>query len=229
MPVMRDIPVSLEEGEVLRRMGMGQASSISPQIATLLHELLVSVNKLHLLEPAVAYEFYTITEVSNEGLCLEGNAALHGTLLSSMFAEAKELAVLVSTIGPNLEKESTESFDRGEPLRAMILDSIGNAAVDSLNQEVCRFMMGEASTRGYQASSPVSPGRPSFPISEQWNLFKLVPAEEISVRLTNSGMMIPCKSTSKVIGLGPEMRTWTRAEACDHCTMGKTCPYRVHA
>lgn len=55
----------------------------------------------------------------------------------------------------------------------------------------------------------------------------LVPIEQIGVQLSSSGMMIPRKSFSMVIGFGAEMPTWTRAEACARCNLAKTCRYKV--
>jgi len=86
----------------------------------------------------------------------------------------------------------------------------------------------EASSRGYQASSPISPGMPGLSITEQWQLLKMVPAQKIGVSLTSSGTMVPRKSASMVIGIGPQMKTWTRAEVCGRCSLAKTCPYRIH-
>jgi hypothetical protein len=181
------------------------------------------------LEPAIAYEIHSITEMRHDQLCLEGNAALHSPLLPSVLREAKELVVVVCTIGPRLEEEVTECFNKKEPLRGLLLDGIGSAAVDSLTQEVCKLMMREASSRGYQASSPLSPGMPGFPITEQWQMLNLVPAGEIGVSLTPIGMMMPRKSISMVIGMGSEMPTWTQAEVCARCNLRKTCPYKIHA
>ena len=109
-----------------------------------------------------------ITEMSHQQLSLEGKLVVQGPLLPSLLPEAKELAVVVSTIGPRLEKQVTDYTNQGEPLRGMLLDGIGSAAVDSLTQEVCKLIAGEALSRGYQASSPVSPGMPGLPITEQW-------------------------------------------------------------
>jgi len=229
MPVIRDIPLSLKTGEVLRREGFRGHSKIRPEIKSLILELLASVENAHLLEPAVAYEIHSITEMSHGQLSLEGNLVVPGPLLPSLLPEAKELAVVVCTIGPKLEKQVTDYINGGEPLRGMLLDGIGSAAVDSLSREVCKFITGEASSRGYQASSPISPGMPGLPITEQWQLFKLVPAREIGVSLTSSGIMVPLKSASMVIGIGPKMTTWTRAEVCARCSLRKTCPYRIPA
>ncbi len=228
MPVIHNIPLSLKTKEVLRREGIREYSKLGLKMKALIRELLASINNNHLLEPAIAYEIYSITEVGHHQLSLESNAALHGPLLSSVLAEAKELAAVVYTIGPRLEVKATDYFDRSEPLRGVLLDGIGNAAVDSLTQEVCKFMTSEASSRGYQASSPLNPGMPGFPISEQRQLFKLVPAQKIGVRLTSQEMMSPRKSLSIVFGMGPEMPTWTQAEACNRCNLKKTCRYRLH-
>jgi len=229
MPVIRDIPLSLKTEEVLRREGVKGHSKVRPEIKSLILELLASVKKAHLLEPAVAYEIRSIIETSHRQLSLEGNLVVQGPLLPSLLPEAKELAAVVGTIGPKLEKQATDYFDRGEPLRGMLLDGIGSAAVDSLTQEVCKFMAGEASSRGYEVSSPINPGMPGLPITEQWQLLEMVPAQEIGVSLTSSGIMVPRKSTSMVMGIGPKMTTWTRAEVCARCSLRKTCPYRIPA
>ena len=227
MPVIRDIPLSLETREVLRREGFRENSRIRPEIQSLILELLASIKKANLLEPDIAYEIYSISEMSHEQVSLEDDTTVHGSLLSSLMPEAKELAIAVGTIGPRLEKQATGYFNRGEPLRGMLLDGIGSAAVDTLAREVCKFMAGEASSRGYQVSSPVNPGMPGLPITEQWHLLKMVPAREIGVSLTSSGMMVPRKSTSMVMGIGPQMKTWTRAEVCARCSLRRTCPYRI--
>jgi hypothetical protein len=229
MPIIRDIPLSLKTREVLRRQGLGGGAKVRPEIEILIGELLTSVKKAHLLESAIAYEIYTITEISQRQLSLEGNPVVHDPLLPSLLPRAKELAVAVCTIGPKLEKQVTDYTSRGEPLRGTLLDGIGSAAVDSLTEEVCKFIANEASSRGYEASSPINPGMPGLPITEQWQLLKLVPAGEIGVSLTSSGIMVPRKSVSMVMGIGLQMAKWTRAEVCARCHLKKTCPYRIPA
>jgi hypothetical protein len=217
VPVIRDVPLSLKTGEVVRREGFRGDSTIRPEIKSLIRELLATVKKAHLLESAIAYEIYTITELGEQ------------PLLPSVLPTAEELAVAVCTIGPGLENQASEYFKQGEPLRGMLLDGIGSAAVDSLTEEVCKFIAGEASSRGYEASSPISPGMPGLPLTEQWQLLSMVPAQDIGVSLTPTGMMVPRKSASMVIGMGPQMAKWTRAEVCARCHLKKTCPHRISA
>ena len=229
MPVIRDIPLSLKTKEVLRRAGIREHSKLRSKAETSICELLTSVDEAHLLEPAIAYEIYPITKVDKHQVSLEGDIALHCSLIHSVFPQAKELAAVVCTIGPRLEEKVTDYFDRSESLQGMLLDAIGSVAVDSLAREAYWVIRRDASLSGYQAGSPLSPGSRGFPISEQWQMLNLVPAEEIGVSLASTAIMIPRKSVSMVIGIGPQMITWTQAEVCARCSLSKTCPYRIQA
>jgi len=109
----------------------------------------------------------------------------------------------------------------------MLLDGLGNVAVDALVEKACQFIVERALACNLLASSPFYPGMPDLPLSEQTKLLELVPAREIGVSLTCSGMMVPRKSTSMLIGLGTQMPIWSRAEVCARCQLNKTCPYKV--
>jgi len=229
MPVIRDIPLSLKTREVLRRQGLGGGAKVRPEIKNLILELLASVKETHLLEPAVAYKCYAVSGMNPDQISLEGDKAVHGPLLPAIFPEAKELAAVVGTIGPRLEKQVTDYSKSGEALRGVILDGIGSAAVDMMVPEVLRLIAGEVSSRGYEVSSPINPGMPGFPMTEQWNLLELVNTHEIGVSLTPSGILVPRKSVSMVIGIGPKMTRWTQAEVCARCSLRETCHYKVQA
>jgi hypothetical protein len=227
--VVRDIHLNLEKGQVLRREGIRQQSSVRPEIMTLIDELLVSVTDEHLLETAIAYEIHPVSGVDHDQLSVEGNMTLHGPLLFSALSNADELVTVVGTIGYKLEKQVAAYLNGGEPLRGLLLDGIGSAAVDSLAQETCKLIQNEALLRGYQTGSPVSPGIPGFPITEQWQLFRMVPSEEIGVRLAPSGIMVPRKSVSMVIALGKQITVRKQGEACARCNLNKTCHYKLVA
>jgi hypothetical protein len=227
MPVIRDIPLSLKTAEVLRRQGLGGRAKVRPEIKDLILELLASVKKANLLEPAAAYEFYKVNSMNGSQISLDGNEAIRGPLIPAVFPEAKELAVLLCTIGPRLERRVTDYSTSGEIVRGMILDGIGSTAVDMMIPEVLRRLSTEVSSRGYEISSPVSPGMPGFLLTEQWNLLRLVNADEIGVSLTASGVLVPRKSTSMVIGIGPKMTRWTQAQVCARCSLRETCHYKV--
>ena len=228
MPVIRDIPLKLDyNDELLRRQGLGEPDKVRPEIKKVIDEVLAEVDEQGLLEPAVAYEIYPITAMEPDRISLEGGGAIEGPVLPAILPEAKELIVLIATIGPKLEERVTEYSKGGKALRSMVLDGIGTAAVDSLIPKAMGLIAAEVAERGYEISSPVNPGMPGFPMTEQWNMLELAPAEEIGVSLSSSGVLVPRKSTSMVIGTGPEMTRWTQAEVCGRCSLNKTCPYKI--
>ena len=227
MPVIRDISLSLKTREVLRRQGLRGGAKVRPEIENSILELLTGVKKARLLEPAAAYEYYTVSSMNESRILLEGDKTIHSPLIPAIFPQAKVLAVLLCTIGPRLEKQVTDYSKRGETMRGMILDGIGSTAVDMATLEVLRRLAGEVSSRGYEIGSPVNPGMPGFPLTEQWNLLRLVKADDIGVRLTASGVLVPRKSASMVVGIGPKMTKWTEAEVCARCSLRETCHYKA--
>ncbi len=227
MPAVRDIPLSLNIKEVLRRQGLGGKAKVRPEIKSLIQELLADLESQQLLEPAAAYERYTVTGMSGGWIALEDGKAVHGPALPALFPEARELAIAVCTIGPRLEKQASDYTKNGQALRGMLLDGIGSAAVDKLVPEVIKLIAAGVAPLGYELSSPLNPGMPGFAMTEQWNIMELASGDRIGVSLTPSGILIPRKSVSMVIGIGPRMTRWTQAEVCARCNLSESCPYKV--
>lgn len=224
MPVISDFSLSLDE-KAIRRYPLTRYSMLKEGLSTVLGELLATVNSGHMLRPAVAYSLYSITAIDDDRLHLEGDRVLSGSSLFSTLSKAEKAAVLVCTIGADLEKAVSDCFESDEPLRGLLLDVIGNAALDRLTKEACRRITEEASGSGFGTTIPLSPGMPGFPISEQRSLVELVPAGEIGVSLTPAGVMVPLKSISMVMGLGRDIKS-EHYHSCDDCTL-EDCLYRV--
>ena len=227
MPVIKDFPIKLKKQEVLRRQGFGGGGKARPEIEILTGELLESLATRQLLEPQAAYEIYPIAEINPDSVQLEGGEVVNGSLIPDLFPESVELVTMICTIGPRLEEQVTACSREREALRGTLLDGIGSAAVDVLAREVCHSISKEVSSRGFQAGSPVNPGMPGLPITEQANLLSLAHAEEIGVSLTQSGIMIPRKSTSVILAVGGQMQTWSQADICRRCNLSEDCPYTV--
>jgi len=229
MPVVTDINLTLDTVQLMHRQGIGTPEKAKPGVTALSGELLNMVNEQHLLQPAIAYEIYNVVGIERERLSLDGGKILHGRILSSSLSQAKALSIVIYTIGPGLEEMVTAYFQQSEPLKATLLDGIGNAFLDSLSQQVCRIVSREAASRGYRASGPLTPGVPGWPISDQATLFRLVPAGAAGIHLTPQAMMVPRKSLSTVYGLGTNVPDWTAAEACRRCNLKNTCSYRLRS
>ena len=114
-----------------------------------------------------------------------------------------------------------------DPPFALALDGVGSAAVEALAGSACRGFEQEAVARGWRPSLPLSPGMVGWTVREgQAQIFALVDAAEAGVRRTEGGMMVPRKSLSLVLGLGPRLEAV--GSACAYCTLHETCRYQDH-
>lgn len=222
MLIVTDFQPSLEVAQVLRGQGIDPARA-RPAVARAAREVLGEARAL--LAPAALYAILPVRDFRHQRVTLEGGAVFEGPLVARALAGATELAIAVCTIGPALEERVAALFAAGDPVRALALDGAGTAALGEISRMTSARIRGEASARGLGTGMRASPGQEGWPLEQQRVLFSLVPGEEISVRLTQSCLMLPRKSVSFVVGLGPEMRP--DAVTCDFCSKRERCPWRV--
>jgi cobalamin-dependent methionine synthase I len=227
LPVIMNIPLALDTEQLLSRQGIGSPEKVKPSVVQRSQEMLDTVYRERLLSPAIAYEIYPVKIIKKSVIILEKGTELNSRLLSNLLSRAKALGIAIYTIGKGLEDRVATYFRQGEAMKALLLDGIGNAFLDSLSQEVCQIMGREASSRGYRASSPVNPGTPGWSLAEQRNLFHLVSAAEAGISLTARSMMIPQKTLSAVFGIGTDVPQWSPVEACQRCNIKDSCAYRL--
>ena len=178
---------------------------------------------LGLIHPAAWTAEIVVLEHRHERIRLVGGAALTGSLVTHQFSGAQRVVAAICTIGSELETATAHLFSE-DPLYALALDGLGNAAVESLAQQVCGYIAEQAVIEGLQASSPLSPGNSAWPVEVgQPQIFSLMDPSRAGITLTSGGMMIPKKTVSFVVGLGPEM---SQTNMCSVCSLNETCQYR---
>ena len=147
-------------------------------------------------------------------------------MIAQHLARAQQVIVMVCTIGEALEARVARAMD-DDPVFGLALDGLGSVAVESLAGLACNRFEGQTGARGWHASLPLSPGMIGWPVAEgQAQIFALLDPGLTGVRLTDSGMMIPRKSLSLVLGLGEEVASG--ASACSVCSLNATCRYQDH-
>jgi hypothetical protein len=176
-----------------------------------------------LLAPVVVSASFPVEELRHERLRLE-HGHLSGPLIAEHLHAARSVVVTVCTIGPALEDAASECFSE-DPAMSLALDAFGSAAVDLLGTAMCQRVDEQADAEGLRTTVPLSPGLVGWPVANgQRQIFELVDAASAGVRLTEGYMMVPKKSTSMVIGIGPDVEH--AGESCDYCSMAATCRYR---
>jgi len=229
MPVVQDPPITLEMADLLRREEGSRRREVPPRVLAAILELRQQAERERLIRPAFAFEAHPVVEISEERLVLDGGVILDGRMLVTRFRAARQILALVGTIGGALEQRSMECYEAQDPFRALLLDGIGNAAIDALSREMCRAASAFAAAEDLRASGPLAPGIHGIPLADQPLLLRLAGAERIGVRLSSGLMMEPVKSISMVIGIGAEVETWDKAQACSWCALKTRCDYRVSA
>lgn len=173
------------------------------------------------LQPMAGIRKISVLEHRHDRIVLENGTQLASPLVVRVLAGAVRVAAVVCTIGPGVEQLSAAQDNL---ILALALDGLGNAAVEAVGQQVCSRLGERARAAGLTTSVPLSPGEPDWPVDVgQPQIFSLLGPGPAGVRLTESGMMIPKKSISFVVGIGPNME---QTDLCELCSMREKCRYR---
>jgi hypothetical protein len=226
MPVLTDWSLAIDVDAVLRGQGADpdKIRRRSPRLVEAAGQALEKA--IVLLAPQVLYERLSVKEVRHEQVHLQGGEHLQGGRLAQHLGGARELAVVLCTIGDALEAYTSE-IAKENIVYGLALDGVGSASVEALANAVCASFEAEARESGLQASIPLSPGMVGWPVEHgQPQIFDLLDPAEIGVQLTANMLMIPRKSLTFVLGFGEKMNESTRT--CDCCSLQDTCRYQDH-
>ena len=226
MPVLREWDLVVDADAVLRGQGANPAviRGRSPSLVSTAERAIHDGS--HLIKPAVLVRRLAVEGVVHERIKLEEGAGLQGRLLAQHLAAASEVVVLLCTVGDDLEELASKTM-MSDPVFGLALDGLGSAAVEALANAACRRFEDEAKAAALQTSIPLSPGMIGWSVEEgQPQIFRLLPSEEIGVRVTPSWVMLPRKSLSMVLGIGTRMVE--AGKTCDYCTLRETCRYQDH-
>lgn len=226
MQVLRDWQLELDADKVLRGQGADPAvlRARNPRLMDLAARALAEGQNL--LDPAVAYLNLPVQSFRHEKLTLEGGAALSGPLIAQHLGGSSEVVVMLCTVGDRIEDPIREALEADPPF-GLALDGLGNAAAEALATAASNHFEAEGEIRGLHPSLPLSPGMVGWPVEEgQGQVFRIMGGNPLGIVLSGGGMMIPRKSITLVLGLGPHLERAGRA--CDYCNLRETCRYQDH-
>lgn len=196
--------------------------SRSPRLVTTAEKALEAATKL--LEPEVLVKEFKVAGFQHDSLELEGGKKISGPLVTGHLVGASYISVAVCTVGSKIDAYASEVMD-DDIVLGLAIDGVGSAAVESLANAVCREIELKAAADGYQTTIPLSPGMIGWSVEEgQPLIFGLINPDQIDVTLTPYQLMIPRKSLSMIIGIGPGINSGERI--CDYCAMRETCRYQ---
>ncbi|HXQ25068.1 MAG TPA: hypothetical protein VN822_01550 [Candidatus Acidoferrales bacterium] len=226
MGVITNLRVPLSIEDVTHAWGARRGKLASPRMLALVAELLERAETENWLQPAVSFQVWPIVEHGPGWMELSNGSRLKARLLSHYLRGASHLALGICTVGAAVENRVSEWFAASERLRAVVLDDIGSLALYRLSDQIEALLQKEAEARGLEASGVLSPGEDGFELTEQAKVAELAGGKSIGISITSTGMMIPRKSLSMVMGFGAQMPKWGRGERCARCGARERCPHR---
>jgi len=148
-----------------------------------------------------------------------------GKKISSYIKGANKICIFVVTIGGLLEEEASQLMQSGDHLRGYLLDRIGSFAVENAAENFEDGLRDKYAPKDRSVSNRFSPGYCEWPTSQQKKLDKILSFKKAGIKLTSSFMMVPKKSVSGIIGIGPAKVFSKRKSQCSICDK-KDCSYR---
>ena len=141
----------------------------------------------------------------------------------SQLKKTESLAVFACTAGEGIGKRSRELMAEGDPLMGYIFDVTGSIVVDAAASFMQNSLAESLVISGRNITNRYYPGYCGWSVSEQHNLFKLLPDNFCGISLTDSALMDPVKSGSGIIGIGEHVK-FTKY-TCSYCNR-TDCIYR---
>jgi hypothetical protein len=210
--------IEIDKRHVLRRIGYKDDCEPSPRIAALISEYTQLAQKL--IKPSYSYVIKNIDMVRKRDVFVGDLVAFRSYVIARLLEQCQQVGAFLVTIGDELEKKATRLADEGLILESYTLDAIGSSAVEKIAELMETEIREKVSAQGFCISRRFSPGYCDWSIRQQKELFRMIDGDSVGVRLTTEYLMIPQKSVSGIVGIGPSC---TDIEAYNPC---RTCKKR---
>lgn len=129
-----------------------------------------------------------------------------GRIVTRQLRGSEAYALFVCTAGTAYQDFMERLTDEGDMVRLFIAHSIGSVIAERCADYMEGILQATIDKLGWHRTNRFSPGYCGWHVREQQILFPLLHGHDTGVKLTPSSLMMPIKSVSGVIGLGPAVR-----------------------
>lgn len=137
--------------------------------------------------------------------------------------KSESVAVFLCTAGAEIGNRSKKAMSEKDYLKGYVYGIIGSEIVEAAADLMQTDIEKEMNITGLKITNRFSPGYCGWDVSEQHNLFRLIPDNFCGIRLTAFALMDPVKSISGIIGIGKNVKY--NPYTCRLCDL-KDCVYR---
>jgi hypothetical protein len=194
--------IAVHRTRVARALGYRELPEV---VANLIDDLLPRVNRRLRIRCGVALLPGEILRVCEDTIECAGTTFSTGALIAGRLGKCRTLALFAATIGPEVEKWSRELMAGPDMLSGFVVDIIGSESVEHVVDLLEDKLASQVRWRHWTLTNRYSPGYCGWPVTEQHKLFALLPPDFCGITLTPHALMVPLKSVSGIIGLGPDV------------------------
>ncbi|MFA5143537.1 MAG: vitamin B12 dependent-methionine synthase activation domain-containing protein [Candidatus Omnitrophota bacterium] len=175
--------------------------------------------------PKIAIVKKFIAKFETASFTLEDGPVISTKELSAYIKGANHIYAFLATIGKDVEEKATSYMNGGDHLSGYLLDRIGSFAVESMAKNAEDALRRKLQLKNLSVSMRFSPGYCDWPIEEQSKIAQIIDFSSVGVTLTQSCVMVPRKSITAVVAVGPGDLFKDIRSPCAVCNM-RVCDYR---
>lgn len=213
----------IDKSEIELTMGYTE-NNIPTHFVELINDVIVRAGPLCKIRAGYKIVNAKYNNVEKEGIYIDGIFLSTKKIVTGKIKKAEKAAVFVCTIGPAMEGWSRELLKNGDGVLSYIVDTVASVITESATDVLHDHISREMKIKDLKITNRYSPGYCDWVVSEQNKLFSMLPEKFCGITLTESAIMIPMKSVSGIIGIGPDVK-WQKY-TCDTCGI-KDCTYRI--
>ena len=205
---------NINRRRVLLDIGYTSDSEASVRMVSLVNDYIENAHQY--IAPSFSYTVRDIVLVTGNSVTIEYDVVFESEVISKLLEKANKVAVFVVTIGNYLEDSAAQLAEDGLVLQSAVLHSIGSDAAEKLADSVESQISEVAHNQGLTITRRFSPGYCDWNVTQQKMVFQAMRGDCAGVSLTDSCLMIPRKSISGIIGIGPsEITKYNPCKTCD--------------
>ena len=170
-----------------------------------------------LCEIRAGFKYFDHVEINltQQNIIIDNQIFTPNKIIFTQIKNASSIAIFICTAGKEISNWSKQLAVTGDDLSSFIFDVIGSLAAEKAREKLEIDLKKDINTLGLNISDAYSPGYCDWSLSEQQNLFALLPLNFCGITLTEALLMYPVKSVSGLIGVGKSMKQ--KGYQCNWC------------
>jgi len=210
-----DVDIEIDKKHVCHYTGYDADYKLSARISSLIDDYAEHAH--YLINPSYTYIIRDVEWARGSISFVRNSIIFKSQVITELLEHCHQVAVFLVTIGEYLEETAYQLAKDGLILQATVLDAIGSDAVEKLADFVQDRIREVANTKGLVTSQRFSPGYCDWNIGQQRMLFWALNGNTLGIHLTGECLMIPQKSISGIIGIGPPNGNVENYNPCKTC------------